>query len=236
MTALLVSVRSLAEAQVALAAGAALIDVKEPDRGSLGRCADETIAAVVRWVGGRRPVSAALGELIEDSAPYEGQGLAFAKWGLAGCAKYSGWPLRLAEAAGSLTRANPSCRAVAVAYADWHRADAPCPDEVAAFARDCRWETLLVDTFRKDGTTLLDWLPLTEVGRLCRSCQLAGVRVALAGSLGRSEIEALRVADPDWFAVRGAVCRGARRTAAIDPVKVRGLVHLLAGEPATHAN
>jgi uncharacterized protein (UPF0264 family) len=235
MTALLVSVRSLAEAQTALAAGAALIDVKEPERGSLGRCADETIAAVVRWVAGRRPVSAALGELIEDSVPYCGGGLAYAKWGLAGCAKCAGWRGRLIEAAGRLARADPSCRPVAVAYADWRRADAPCPDEVAAFAREHRWETLLIDTFRKDGTTLLDWLPLTEVGRLCRSCQRAGVRVALAGSLGCTEIEALRVAEPDWFAVRGAVCRGGRST-AIDPVKVQGLVQRLADEPATHAN
>ncbi len=36
MTRLLVSVRSAAEAEIALSAGADLIDVKEPSRGSLG--------------------------------------------------------------------------------------------------------------------------------------------------------------------------------------------------------
>ena len=59
MTRLLVSVRSAAEAEAALAGGAALIDVKEPDRGALGRADDAVIADVVRAVAGRAPVSAA---------------------------------------------------------------------------------------------------------------------------------------------------------------------------------
>jgi uncharacterized protein (UPF0264 family) len=191
---------------------------------------------VIRWVAGRRPVSAALGELIEEPAPYEGGGLAYAKWGLAGCAKYAGWRQRLCHAANLLARTDPSCRAVAVAYADWHRAEAPSPHEVAEFACEQRWGALLVDTFRKDGTTLLDWLPVTEAGRLCHACQLAGLRVALAGSLGDTEIAALCAAEPNWFAVRGAVCRGSRRTASIDPVKVQALVHLLQGAPANRAD
>jgi len=60
---LLVSVRDAAEARAALVGGADLIDVKEPSRGSLGRAEADTIAAVAHAVGGRTPVSAALGEL-----------------------------------------------------------------------------------------------------------------------------------------------------------------------------
>jgi uncharacterized protein (UPF0264 family) len=227
MAGLLVSVRSLAEARAALAAGAALIDVKEPAHGSLGRASDETIAAVLRSVAGRRPVSAALGELVEDPPPYEGRGLTYAKWGLAGCAKFAGWRPRLANAADRQALADPGCRPVAVAYADWRRAAAPSPGAVAAFALEYRFETILIDTCHKDGTTLLDWLPVTKVCRLCHACQACGVRVALAGSLGFAEIQALREAEPDWFAVRGAVCRGACRTATIDSAKVRRLVNLL---------
>ena len=48
MTRLLVSVRSAAEAEAALLGGADVIDVKEPDRGPLGRADDAVIAAVVR--------------------------------------------------------------------------------------------------------------------------------------------------------------------------------------------
>ena len=66
MTRLLVSVRSAAEAEAALRGGADVIDVKEPGRGPLGRADDAVIADVVRLVAGRRPVSAALGELCRD--------------------------------------------------------------------------------------------------------------------------------------------------------------------------
>src|SRR5262245_13850027 len=68
VTRLLVSVRSAAEAHAALAGGADLIDVKEPSRGPLGRADDSVISAVLVAVHGRRPVSAAMGELA-DMAP-----------------------------------------------------------------------------------------------------------------------------------------------------------------------
>src|SRR5216683_1627996 len=82
---LLVSVRSVDEAEAALNGGAALIDVKEPSRGSLGRADDETLAGVLRCVAGRGPVSAALGELVEGSGLPAVKGLRFTKWGLSGC-------------------------------------------------------------------------------------------------------------------------------------------------------
>lgn len=61
-TQLLVSVRDSAEAAIALDAGADIIDVKEPNLGSLGFAGSETVQAVVDLVDGRCPVSAALGE------------------------------------------------------------------------------------------------------------------------------------------------------------------------------
>src|SRR5205809_437688 len=123
---LLVSVRSAAEAEAALEGGAHLIDVKEPRHGSLGRAADAVIGAVVARVAGRRPVSAALGELADaaDGSPWSGAGLDYAKWGLSGMAGRD-WRRRLAAVEQGLAAASPTCRPVTVAYADWERAGAP---------------------------------------------------------------------------------------------------------------
>ena len=88
---------------------------------------------------------------------------------------------------------------------------------------------LLLDTWGKDGLTLLDWMSRVEIDRLCRACRDAGVRTALAGSLSRSLIRTLKPTAPDWFAVRGAACVGLQRTAAIDAAKVRELVESLTG-------
>ena len=232
MTRLLVSVRSAVEAEAALAGGAALIDVKEPTRGALGRADDGVIADVVRVVAGQAPISAAIGELsdIHNSNKLNClSSLAFVKCGLAGCATDDGWRSEL----DALVVA--PCRMVAVAYADWRRAAAPTPDEICAFVCERSGWGFLLDTWAKDGLTLLDWMSRVEVDRLCRVCRDAGATIALAGSLGRSLIRNLKPTAPDWFAVRGAVCQGLQRNAVIDAAKVRELVNLIA-EPLSGAS
>ncbi len=223
MARLLVSVRSAAEAEMALSGGADLIDVKEPARGSLGRAPEAVIAAVCRQVGGRRPVSAALGEWRDRPVGDPPAGLAFVKWGLSGCLTQIRWRDELATMFDHVRRLRPGCLPVVVAYADWQPAESPPPAAVCAFACDYRAAGFLIDTWTKDGRNLLDWLAVAEIGRLRERCRAAGVRVALAGSLDRAQIERLRALDPDWFAVRGAVCRGACRTSVMEAARVRAL-------------
>lgn len=224
---LLVSVRSAAEARAALEGGAALIDVKEPSRGSLGRATRATIQAVLAEVKGRRPVSAALGELATEPDLPEVAGLAHVKWGLAGLGSSPDWPRMLARALDRLHEVHPRCQGVVAAYADWRRAQAPPLGAIWAFVQDRPNVVLLVDTCVKDGRTLLDWLPIHEVLRLCARCRGEGVRIALAGSLGQAEIQELLPAAPDWFAVRGAVCRAGDRAGVIDRERVAELARFL---------
>jgi uncharacterized protein (UPF0264 family) len=228
MAELLVSVRSAAEAEAALSGGAALIDVKEPENGSLGRAPEETIAAVIRAVDGRRPVSAALGELKEQPDVYRDTGLKYAKWGLAGLAQ-GDWRHLLITARDGLQQTPAHCRLVAVAYADWRRAAAPSPTEVCHFAVEHGCGAFLLDTWHKDGSTLLDWLALPEIAKLGRQCRTGGVPLALAGSLGPKQIARLRSVTPQWFAVRGAVCAGGKRYGGIDAAAVRELTEIAAG-------
>jgi uncharacterized protein (UPF0264 family) len=233
---LLVSVRSAAEVEPALGGGARLIDIKEPVRGALGKAADETIGTIVEQVAGRCPTSAALGELLEGNDPPEGVALDHVKWGLAGCGDDPDWPGKWRAAVARLQQTIPGCRPVAVAYADWQRARAPSPEVIVTFARLSRCGAFLLDTWQKDGTTLLDWLSADAVARLCRDCRQAGIPVALAGSLGPEEIRTLRGVGPAWFAVRGSVCHGRQRDAGIDPDAVRRLADLVAGFDITAAS
>lgn len=228
MTQLLVSVRSAMEAEEALRGGAALIDVKEPAHGSLGRASDEAIVDVLRVVAGRRPVSAALGELTDELAAPDCESLAYVKWGLAGSA--SRWPTILCEAMRRMKERLPNCRTVAVAYADWQRVAAPPPEEICSFAIEKRMGAFLFDTWNKDGSTLLDWMPLTEIGLLRERCRAAGIPTALAGSLGAAEIGTLLPLRPDWFAVRGAACQNRQRGSTIDESKVRQLAAVVSGK------
>lgn len=228
MTQLLVSVRSAAEAEAALRGGAALIDVKEPALGSLGRASATTLAEVVHAVASRCPVSAALGELREPFDPPLSPSLAYVKWGLADCR--ADWQRLLGRAMRCLVECLPNCRIVAVAYADWRQAHAPPPEEVCSFAIENSMGAFLLDTWQKDGSTLLDGLSIEEIERLHERCRSGEVPIALAGSLGVAEITTLLPLRPEWFAVRGAVCQGRQRRAVIDEGKVRQVAGLLRQE------
>src|SRR5438067_683406 len=94
---LLVSVRSQAEALAALAGGAGLIDIKEPAHGALGRADTEVIQEIAAAVAGMRPVSAALGEWVEDTGTMPCADLTYIKWGLAGCRRRPDWRAELAR-------------------------------------------------------------------------------------------------------------------------------------------
>lgn len=222
MAGLLVSVRSAEEAAAALAGGASIIDIKEPDRGPLGR-ADVAVWRAVRAVVPEAvPVSVALGELTEWTAGAAGLlraadfgGLAYRKLGLAGGGPdwRSNWAL-LREALG------PGPAWVAVAYADWRKAGAPDPQAVldaALGAADCA--AILVDTWDKSAAGSLDlawadWFDRARAG---------GLRTALAGRLDEAAIGRLAPLRPDWFAVRSAACQAGDRRRSIDPARVERL-------------
>ena len=219
---LLVSVRSAEEAVAAVAAGADLIDVKEPAKGPLGMAEAEVVGAVVAAVGNKVPVSAALGEwspnAITEAHWHLELALSYVKWGLAGYQHTPGWGEDLLDT----RRQVPARIAVAmVAYADWQRAKSVPPAEVAKFARRYRYQALLLDTWGKDGKTLLNFLKPDEVAELVAGLRAGGVKVALAGSLGLEQVKQLKAAAPDWFAVRGAVCAGGKRDGVLDPTRVK---------------
>jgi (5-formylfuran-3-yl)methyl phosphate synthase len=209
VTGLLVSVRDAAEAEAAWRGGATLIDVKEPRHGSLGRATTEQWQEVARCVAGRVPLSVAAGELLEDP-PVSAAALAsitYIKCGLAGCGTVRDWPDRWR---GWLRRLPPDVRPVAVAYADWQRARAPAPRDVARWAGELGCSALLWDTHGKDGTWLLDHVTDAALNDVLGVARRAGLLIVLAGSLSLARVPAVLRFAPDYLAVRGAACAGDR--------------------------
>jgi uncharacterized protein (UPF0264 family) len=200
---LLVSVRSAAEAEEALAGGADLIDVKEPSLGSLGRADDRVVAEVVKFVAGRVPTSAALGELAEWDGTMP-SGVDFVKAGLAGLGG-GDWRARLDG-----FRVAATGRAVIVAYADWQAAAAPSLDDIVSYAEDTVGPVLLIDTFTKTARSLFDYVDHRDLADFSGRIHRIGGRIALAGSLVRSTAASTVSLRSDWIAVRGAVCEGSR--------------------------
>src|SRR5262245_61589100 len=120
---LLVSVRSAAEAEEALAGGAGLIDLKEPARGPLGPLHHVVAKNVIRAIAARRLVSIALGELRDYGRASSWliglQPVSLLKIGLSQIGATC-WRDRLFGLRNELSYRTP-VGLVAVAYADWER-------------------------------------------------------------------------------------------------------------------
>jgi uncharacterized protein (UPF0264 family) len=227
---LLVSVRSAAEVVAALDGGADIIDVKEPAKGALAPAEAEVVAAVLDAVDGRVPVSAALGEwspnAITEAHWHLELPLQYVKWGLAGYAHTPGWGEDLLDTRRELPIGTEM---VMVAYADWERAKSVPPAEVAKFAKRFRFKAFLLDTWGKDGKTLLDFMTAKEVAELVDGLKRVYTTVAVGGSLRPEQLKQLKGVVPDYFAVRTSACAASKRDGAIDATRVRKWKELLAG-------
>ena len=214
---LLVSVRSAAEAALALEAGVDLLDIKEPLSGSLGAASPQVCREIVGIAKGRVPLSAACGELVDLDCELHAtdfswaEGLAHAKVGLANMAAVGNWPAVWQRFAAALPR---RVRPVAVAYADFLAARSPTVDEVLDEAIKLRWNALLIDTFDKRGGQLFDHLTSDRIGEIVQRTRAAGMLTLMAGSLDLESVKILAelVPAPDFVAVRGAVCEGNRES------------------------
>lgn len=225
MTKLLVSVRDVAEAEIAFSAGADLIDIKEPRHGSLGAADAQTTQAICARFSGRALLSAALGELLAERSGNSAvpvDGLRFAKLGLAGCGKLSDWPERWRV---GLAGWPSSIRPVAVIYADAH-AESPSEQEVVAVGQRLGCAAALVDTFDKSQGGLFAHWSLERVAAFIEQCRAHGLISVVAGSLSLETIRDVLPLRPDYVAVRGAACEGPR-TSTVSAARIAELVELV---------
>lgn len=222
MTLFLASVRDAAEAEVALACGADIIDLKDPSRGALGAVSLDAIAATVRSVGGRAPVSATIGDLSLRDAVISNAVRATATVG-ADFVKVGLFPGTEAEDCFSLLAAEASqARVILVAFAD----ALPEFNAIRVAAR-IGAAGVMLDTMGKAAVSLPDHLSTAELGTFVHSANAEGLIVGLAGSLKAKHVPPLLALDPDLLGFRGALCRAGAREDPFDPVaavSIRALI------------
>jgi uncharacterized protein (UPF0264 family) len=218
MTGFLASVRSAEEAALALAGGADIIDAKEPDAGALGRVDAETLAAIIRKVAGRRPVSATIGDL--DLAPDRVIAAVEATAGSgADIVKIGMFPGALDETFAALRpTARRGVRLVAVLFAD----RAPDLDGIVARCAEAGFYGVMLDTADKGGGSLTTHLDLPALAGFVDLARSRGLASGLAGSLRLADIAGLTPLGADYLGFRSALCAGGRG-GAVDPVSLRAV-------------
>ena len=226
---LLVSVMDVGEARAAAAAGADIVDVKNPAEGSLGAPPPEVIEGVRAVVPAELPLSEALGDLpcLPGTAALAAlgaarSGAAYVKLGLWGASS-------TADAVAVLRAAQDAvdgdAAVVAVAYADAARVPSRplAPSELVTAARQAGVSGCLIDTAIKDGRGLLSWIAAEALAELVADAHAAGLELALAGELRAEDLPTVRATGADIAGVRSAACHEGRRTAALDPGRIAQL-------------
>jgi (5-formylfuran-3-yl)methyl phosphate synthase len=227
MTLFLASVRDAAEAEMALACGADIIDLKDPSQGALGAVSLETIASTVRCVAGRALVSATIGDLPLRGAITSNAVRAIAETGV-DFVKLGLFPGAEAEASTSLLASEASrARLILVIFAD----ALPGFDAVKAAAK-LGAAGVMLDTMGKAAGSLLDHLRLEVLAGFVTAAKAKRLTVGLAGSLRAKHVRALLDLKPDLLGFRGALCRGGSREAPFDPLAAAAIRALVPPRPS----
>ena len=224
---LLVSVRNASEARHAVHGGADLVDAKDPSAGALGAVTLDTLRLIVNAVAGRRAVTAALGDAIDEETiqraafEYAATGIGFVKMGFAGITNRSRVERLIAAAGEGIEAARPfSCGAVAVAYADTGGTTSVDPDTLVDAAARMAATGVLLDTALKHGPGLRHLMSASVLEAWVARAREAGLMVALAGKLTAGDLAFVRDIGADIAGIRGAACRGGR-SSSIDEERVR---------------
>lgn len=226
MTALLTSVRNVEEACDAAAAGADLIDLKEPGAGALGALPAQTVRQVVqtvrrRWPG--LPLSATIG----DHAAGEHAAM-----------------LRMADVIGNCgvdyvkVGIEPGPQAGAaleqLARLPWQVVPVFLADQgldlaLVAYACALGFPAVMADTADKHAGSLFDCVAHASLASMIGIAGALGCKVGMAGALRLEHVPQLRALAPDFAGFRSALCDGARAS-RLAPAKVRALRAALTGQ------
>jgi (5-formylfuran-3-yl)methyl phosphate synthase len=231
---LMISVVSAGEALEALAGGADILDVKNPDEGSLGAQFPRVIQQIRHSAPRPAKVSAAIGDMpnLPGTAALAAFGAAacgadYVKVGLYG-PKTQTEALLLLQEVKQAINGFPDVAVIAGGYADSHRAGTLNPLLLPAIALEAGVAGCLLDTAIKDGRGLFDFLTPQALQTLADEAHNCGLLFALAGGLQAQDLSTAHDLGADVVGIRTAACQDDRRNGPLDAGRVRRLRQAIA--------
>lgn len=212
MTGWLASVVDASEARLALAAGASIIDAKNPKAGALGALPAATVRAIVSATNDCAPVSATVGDFPDmdpDAVLHAARIMAYSG---ADYVKVGLFPApRLLDCLAALAPLARQQCLVGVLFADRE------PDfRLIGRLAEAGFVGAMLDTADKGAGGLLDHMAIPRLAEFAAAAGRRGLLCGLAGSLKVADIPALKRVDADLLGFRGALCDGRMRTRGLD--------------------
>ena len=211
MTGMLASVNCLEEAKLVLAEKIDVIDLKAPDRGALGGLPVDLIIEIVKFVDGRCPISATIGDL-----PMQPNLIAMAVKEVASTdvdfIKIGFFPdgdaIAVIDELASITAAH---KLIAVLFADAN------PDfRLIEALSTTGFSGVMLDTLDKSKGPLTAAMSISRIGSFVSEVKSNQLICGLAGSLRMADIPVLLPFRPTYLGFRGALCEQFERTGRLD--------------------
>jgi uncharacterized protein (UPF0264 family) len=220
------------EATEAIAGGADIIDVKNPQEGALGANFPWVIKRIREIAPKHIQVSCAVGEVpnLPGSISLAALGAAslgvdYIKVGLRGLRTPREVSYLLKNVNEAAKECNPKIKVVAVGYADADRIDSINPLLIPEIAFKTEVDVAMIDTAIKDDKNIFSFLTAKQLEKFVDSAHDLGLEAALAGSLKKQDLLIVYSLGADVAGLRGAACTNNDR---IKGQITRNLVHEIA--------
>jgi uncharacterized protein (UPF0264 family) len=232
---LLISTMNETEAAQAIAGGADIIDVKNPQEGALGANYPWVIKRIREITPKNIEVSCTLGEVgnLPGSISLAALGAAscgvdYIKVGLYGIKTPKDAVFLLRYAIRAAKEYNPKIKVTVVGYADSEKIGTINPLFIPEIAHKAKADIAMIDTFVKDGKNLFDHLMVEQLQEFLSSAHNFSLEAALAGSLRKQDLPGVYGLGADIVGVRGGSCTNSDRlTGHITKKLVRELVEII---------
>lgn len=231
VTHMMASVTSVAEATLALEAGADIIDITDASRGPLAALDGRSARDIVETVGSFAATSAGIGEfpamvpadIVAAVQSTSRLGVGYIRIGFWGTPEDG-------DCARAVSRLAASARLVAVLFADLPQATGLL--DALALAG---FSGVMYDTAEKRHAPLRLLKTETELALFVRRARHLGLLCGLAGRLAVQDVTPLMELRPDFLRFRGALCRAGDRTATLDPAALASVRSAMSGTSAPPA-
>lgn len=224
MTQLLISVTSIAEAQMALENGADIIDLKDPSAGALGALPLDLIESIVNFVRKQNRLSSAtIGDLpmqpdllAKQVAELTKTSVDYIKIGFFEAGDYQ----PCLDGLKCTTQAG--VKLIAVLFAEY-----AYPSNIIEAIKNAGFIGIMLDTAKKNGLTLMDYYSDEQRAIFARQVLKCGLSLGLAGSLKVRHVVIAKKINPTYMGFRGGVCDENKRALDLNKAKIRAIRKIL---------
>ncbi len=217
---MLASVNSLSEALFMLNTAVDIIDLKQPESGTLGALSINVVEEIVAAINQQKPVSATVGDLpMEPEVVFEAvrtmanTGVDYIKIGFFPGGDWAGTLSKLA------TITDQGYQLIAVLFADAQ------PDlSIIKALKHSGFSGVMLDTLDKSKGSLSEIMAYSDIAAFVKTANHFQLLCGLAGSLKQQDIPGLLQFNIDYLGFRGALCEKHNRTAKLNKESINSIL------------